>query len=215
VLGRILEFKKQRSENTSQVNRFLAYRCDAQFLQQYLAADRDYLKKLNLWSYLDSISEIGVVCRLHSFSLLPEEDRKRHVATIRDLAVDTPDSGFLDKDVRALLDPDEFQECLTHVRSNLLLQLDDCISNWRSNCRDEDDPEEYFSTLETTLKDFRKEFATDQHVQKAIDTGLEEIKSIVDDLQSDRPSPRRSSNTMGSLEDTWEGSRSIFDDVDE
>ncbi|WP_213290536.1 hypothetical protein [Bradyrhizobium sp. sGM-13] len=215
VLGRILEFKKQRSENTSQVNRFLAYRCDAQFLQQYLAAEPSYLKSLNLWSYLDSISEIGVVCRLHSFSLLPEEDRKRHIATIRELAVDTPDSGFLDGEVRALFTPDELEECLTHVRSNLLLKLDDCISNWRFNCGGEDDPEEYFSTLEATLRDFKKEFAADQNVQKAIDTGLERIKSIIDDLQSDRPSPRRSSNTMGSLEDTWEGSRSIFDDVDE
>jgi hypothetical protein len=215
VLGRILKFKNQRSENSSQVNRFLAYRCDAQFLQQYLAAEDSYLKSLNLWSYLDSISEIGVVCRLHSFSLLPEEDRKRHIATIRDLAVDTPDSGFLDREVRALFTPDEFEECLTHLRSNLLLKLDDCISNWRFNCGHEDDPEEYFSTLETTLRDFKKEFASDQIVQKEIDDGLERIKSIIDDLQSDRPSPRRSSNTLGSLEDTWEGSRSIFDDVDE
>jgi hypothetical protein len=215
VLGRILEFKNQRSENNSQINRFLAHRCDAQFLQQYLAADQDYLKTLNLWSYLDSISEIGVICRLHSFSLLPEADRKRHIATIRDLAVDTPDSGFLDEDVRALFNPEEFQECLTHVRSNLLLQMDDCISKWRFNCRDEDDPEEYFSSLEAALNDFKKEFAADPKVQKAINTGLEEIKSIVDDLQSERPSPRRSSNTIGSLEETWEGSRSIFDDVDE
>lgn len=205
----------QRSENSSHVNRFLAYRCDAQFLQQYLAAEPGYLKSLDLWSYLDAVSEIGVVCRLHSFSLLPEEDRKRHISTIRDLAVDTPDSGFLDKEVRALFSPDEFEECLTHVRSNLLLKLDDCISNWRFNCGSEDDPEEYFSTLEATLKDFRKEFAADESVQAAIDTGLEEIQTTIDDLRSDRPPPRRGSNPIGSLQDTWEGSRSIFDDVDE
>jgi hypothetical protein len=212
VLGRILQFKKQRSENSTQVNRFLAYRCDAQFLQQYLAADVGFLKTLNLWSYLDSISEIGVVCRLHSLALLPEEERKRHIAKIRDLAVDTPDSGFLDNEVRALFTPNE---CLAHVRSYLLSQLDDCISNWRFNCGHDDDPDAYFSILEATLRDFKKEFAAYQNVEKAIDVGLADIQSTIDDLRSDRPSQRRTPGSMSSLEDSWEGTRSIFDDVDE
>ncbi|MCK1705040.1 hypothetical protein IVA86_27445 [Bradyrhizobium sp. 146] len=215
VLGRIFAFKKQRSENRDQINRFLAYRCDAQFLQQYLAAEPNYLQSLNMWSYLDTISEIGVVCRLHTFSLLPEDDRKRHVTKICELAVDTPDSGILDKDVRALFNADEFEECLANVRSNLLLKLDDCIGTWRLNCGYDDDPEEYFSALEVTLKDFKKEFSVDEAVEKAIDSGLLHIQSIVEDLRSDRPSPRRKPDIMDSLEDTWEGSRSIFDDVDE
>lgn len=215
VLGRIRDFKKLRSENSSQVNRFLAYRCDAQFIQQYLAAEPGFVTSLKLWSYLDTISEIGVVCRLNSISLLPEDDRKRHIATIRDLAVDTPDSGFLDDDIRALFTTEEFADCLAHVRGSLLLKLDDCISNWRFNCGHEDDPAEYFSTLESTLNDFRKEFATDKQVEEAIDAGLKKIQELVDDLQSDRPPRRSSSSLMGSLEDTWEGSRSIFDDVDE
>jgi len=215
VLARILKFKKERSENSSQINRFLAYRCDAQFLQQYLTADPDYLKTLNLWSYLDSISEIGVVCRLHTLSLLPESERQRHVATIRDLAVDTPDSGFLDDDVRALFSPDEFEECLAHVRSKLLLQLDDCISNWRFNYRDKEDPEEYFTLLKSALDDFKKKFAADPEVEEAINSGLAEIDSIIEDLQADRPSPQRNSDLLGSLTEAHEGSRSIFDDVDE
>ncbi|MBH5373370.1 nSTAND3 domain-containing NTPase [Bradyrhizobium glycinis] len=215
VLSRVLAFKRQRSENRDQVNRFLAYRCDAQFLKQYLDAEPDFLQSLHMWSYLDTISEIGVVCRLRTHSLLPEEDRKRHVAKICELAVDTPDSGFLDEEVRALFTADEFEECLVNVRSNLLLKLDNCISNWRLNCGSEDDPEEYFSTLETTLKNFKKEFAVDEDVEAAIDSGLQDIQSIVEDLQSDRPAPRRSSNTMASIEDSWEGSRSVFDDVDE
>ena len=113
--------------------------------------------------------------------------------------------------------PEEFKEALDHIRSILLLDLDGCVDTWRQNYSKGDDPENYFSELESALKEYREEFAEDASMVDFINRGLEAIDQNIEELRLDMPDE---SNTGGYHADTEHrgesgGSRSIFDDVDQ
>ena len=143
-MARIEIFYKIRRENEDSVNRFLSYRCDREFLLQYTIRNPNFISNLRVGSYLYAVSDVNVIVRLHEFGLLPESKRNSVVATIRDLAVDMPDSGFLRDRIRQLLTEQELDELFVHIRQALLPNLVDHIDNWRSNYNGDDDPEELF-----------------------------------------------------------------------
>ncbi len=143
-MARIENFYKIRRENEDSVNRFLSYRCEREFLLQYSVRNPTFIPSLRVGSYLYAVSDVNVIVRFHEFGLLPESKRNSVVATIRDLAVDIPDSGFLRHRIRQLFTEQEFDEILVHIRQEFLPNLVDHIDNWRSNYNGDDDPEDYF-----------------------------------------------------------------------
>ena len=75
---------------------FLANRCSADFLKLYLEVDQQALNRcLSFGSYLSAIPELPVLAKLHECGLLPEEDHRKIVETISELAVETPDADWL------------------------------------------------------------------------------------------------------------------------
>ena len=76
---------------------FLASRCSRTFLEVYLSVDTELIDRcLRFGSYLSGVPDLAVLARLHSAGLLPEEQRLKALATVSDLAVETPDDGWLD-----------------------------------------------------------------------------------------------------------------------
>ena len=69
----------------------------------------------------------SVFATLHHHRLLPESERKRFVTEVTELAIDTPDSGFLDEDLQSIFTADELQQTLQTVREKLLPNLDNVI----------------------------------------------------------------------------------------
>ncbi len=198
-------------------NRFLAYRCDKQFVQQYLIQHPLFISSLPIWSHLNAISEEPVFTRLYEFGLLPEEERRRFVTEVTKLAVDTPDSGFLSESSRTLFKPDELRNALETVRSELLPNLDDVVWNWRLNFnRRDSSPQSYFNSLVGELEGFKEEFESDAEAVARIDAALEAIDEAVNDLSSEEEdSEPRGSSEWRSGTSLGSGDRSIFDDVDE
>ena len=94
ICQRVEGFAALKRENGDQVNRFLGARCGKGFLVRYLARNPEFLSSLRLWSYLSAISDVQVVNALYRNKLLPEEERMRHIAVVRQLAVETPDFGL-------------------------------------------------------------------------------------------------------------------------
>jgi hypothetical protein len=217
IITRARGFLNARRENRDAVNRFLAWRCDKAFLAAYIADDPAFIGQLRIHSYLYAVSDVGVVARLHKLGLLPEAERERHVATIRELAVDTPDTGFLTEPVSSLFTDEEFADTLDHVRRGLLYDLGSCIESWEYNYSSNDDPENYFSTLKSALMEYREAFDNDDQALAFIDKGIVKIDKVVEDLQSELPpEPDSDDYFRGGVHDEERAdARSTFDDVDQ
>lgn len=215
---RIERFLAETRQNRDSVNRFLAHRCDRYFLSSFIARNPTFVSALQVGSYLSAVSDVDVIVRLHQFDLLPEAERLQHVSTIRALAINTPDSDFLRDDIRSLFTTTEFNEILDEVREKLLPSLSTCITEWKHNHDGEEDPEAYFDLLKSALSDYRKALDEDIESVGYIDIGLDEIQNAIEELQQELPQEPDYDHDgyLGSSKggDSFEGSRSIFDDVD-
>ncbi|WP_459724437.1 hypothetical protein [Sideroxyarcus sp. TK5] len=216
LLTRIDSFYSKRRENEDSVNRFLSYRCDKEFLSLYISRKSDFVANLRVGSYLYAISDVDVIVRLHQFQLLPESKRLSVISRIRDLAVNTPDSGFLRMDIRQLFTQSELNELLDYVKQTLLPNIDERINSWREDYNGDDDPEDYFSELKSTLIKYQKAFDEDISAVCDIDHALHEIDEIVEELRSEMPAEPDSDDFFGTSIQGGQpsDSRSTFDDVD-
>jgi len=207
--------KKQESKRT--LHRFLTHRCNKEFLTRYIRRNPRFIEDLRVGSYLYAVSDVDVIVRLHEFGLLPEQKRLDVIGTIRELAVDTPDSGFLQRGIRDIFTEDEFNEILEHVRSILLPNLDDQIQSWRLNYNGEDAPDGYFAELKWALENFRDEFADSENAATYITAALMEIEEVIEELRSEPPEEPDSEDYYGrsSSDRERDDTRSIFDDVDQ
>ncbi len=160
-----------------------------------------------------------MIARLHEFGLLPKTKRVTVAAAIRELAVETPDSGFLREGVRELLTPEEFAAILDDVRTKLLPHLGTTIRDWRDNFYQgtDDDPESHFAELVSALKEFRDELTENPDAAVQIESALSEIKEVIAELLSDQPQEPDSDDFRGhdSGGGSDDSSRSVFDDVDQ
>jgi energy-coupling factor transporter ATP-binding protein EcfA2 len=216
LLTRIEPYFGKRRENEDRVNRFLSYRCDKEFLALYIARNTNFVANLRVGSYLYAISDVDVIVRLNQLELLPESKRLGVVSVIRDLAVDTPDSGFLREEIRQIFTQTELDELLDYVKETLLPNLEKHIDDWRSNYDGDYDPDDHFSDLKSTLKDYREVFDDDIHAVCDIDRALDKIDEVVEELRSEMPAEPDSDDFFGGRTQGSEpgDSRSVFDDVD-
>lgn len=216
LLERIESFDATKWEEKDKLYHFLAYRCDREFLKRYITRNPQFITKLTAYSYLNAVSDVGVITRLHEYGLLPEQKRLNVVAEIRRLAVDTPDSGFLRQEIRNILTQAEFDDILEYVRRELLPNLDEQIYNWRSNYIRDDDPEDYFDELERALKNYLNEFRESAAAVEKLEGALAEIEQIIEEIESELPpEPDWDEDYRGSsVGGERDGSRSVFDDVD-
>lgn len=216
LLSRLDKFDFNKSEDKRELHHFLAYRCNREFLGQFIAKYPGFISDLRVGSYLYAVSDVNVIVRLHEFGLLPEDKRVQVVSAIRELAVSTPDAGLLREDIRALHTPAEFEATLEDVKLNLLPNLADTIANWRDNFyHNEEDPESYFEPLTSALKDFQEELTVYTEATRQIQAALADIKETVMDLMAETPEkPDDDDDYSGGSSGSGDDSRSIFDDVD-
>src|SRR5208283_1596111 len=96
----------------------------------------------------------------------------------------------------------ELADILNHVRTDLIMRLDEQLDNWDSNYTTEQDPDEYFAPLIETLKDYRKIFDRDSESAAKIDDILAEIDSVLDELRPEyRPTSDFNSDAQHLLND--------------
>lgn len=213
---RIKAFMAETRESKDPLNRFLASRCDRDFLSGFIAKNPGYISALRIGSYLSAVSDVDVLVRFHMLALLPEVERLRHVAAIRIFAVETPDADFLRERFRPLFTTAELEDILGEVRSQLLPNISKCVDDWKSNHDGETDPDDHFNLLKSALTDYQEALSTDIDSVAFIDAGLEVIQKVIDALRLELPQEPddedffRDSPRGGSSDN----SRSIFDDVD-
>lgn len=219
LMDRIESFGNIKRQNKNGLHRFLAYRCDRDFLTRYITRYPQFISSLRVGSYFYAVSDIDVIVRLHEFGLLPESTRQSVISAIRELAVETPDAGFLQEKIRELFTRDELNDVLEHVRKELLPNLSDVISNWRWNYNTDtdEDPEDYFYELTNALRDYQSEFTNDQDAVAYIEAALVQIDEEIEELRQEQPSEDHSNDFYGksSTSETHNSIRSVFEDVDQ
>jgi hypothetical protein len=216
-ITRILAFHADRRENRDAVNRFLAFRCGADFLQRLLTRSPDYIAQLYVMSYFYAVSAIDVLNRLHAVALLPEEIRLAHVATVRELAVRTPDAGFLDRETVSFLTELEVLEILEDVRTKLLPGLSNEVDRWNDNYDPTESPSDYFSSLKSALNKFADAFDDEIEALAQIQSGFDAIDEAIarrDGEGGDSPDHGEYYNRTAQGP-SGADSRSIFEDVDD
>ncbi len=216
VIKKIKSFDTTKWFNKSSLCRFLSYRCNKIFLSKFMCEFPEFISQLSVGSYIYANSDIDVLVRLHEFDLLPEEQRIKAVSSIKELAIDIPDSGFLRDNIRGLMSHNELSDILQLVQNSLLPNLDDQIDNWRSNYDGEDEPDAYFEELKSSLDDYSNEFEENEMSLMQIKEAIERIDGVIEDLKSEYTPSEDDFFEKSKSSDVpkHDNTRSVFDDVD-
>lgn len=206
---------------------FLAFRCSPAFLKVYLDIDASLIDRcLRIGSYLSGNPELTVLARLREIGLLPEPKRLRALATIGDLAIQTPDADWLRMGVMNLLFTDqELAAILARVRLELIPNLEDTLIDWSSN-EQGDSAEQYYEPLEEALKAYAEALRDDAGAQEALEQALSDVDYLRSEASywrdDDTEDMHSNAGQPSAYDFTWQkpvanpdpGSRSVFDDVD-
>lgn len=214
---------------------FLADRCSKEFLEIYLSIDQGfYGKALRIGSYLETNYLLKILARLYPLGLLSEDQRLSVVNSVSELAVETPDSGWLDMpELDALLSEGERAAIMSRVREVLIPSLDEELRNWKFN-EQGDSTEEYYAPLKEALERYKDELSEFPECVTALEFAISSVGELEaeasswnnEDVDYDdrtmedapfRNADRESGESPVPLEDIRDlnvQDRDIFDDVD-
>lgn len=197
--------------------RFLASRCSKEFLSLYLKQDPDMLKRVSEPGQSLSFSpEVALAVRLHGFGLLPEENRKKFIETVSNLAIKGHDVLALDDvAIRSVLTDIEFEELVQAVRTDLIPKLGAVRTTAQSNHDSSESPDEHMQNVLESFNTLKKRFSEDADAVNIIQRETDLANEWIAETEPSEPSV--SPRTLGTVEPSEgkHGSRSIFDDIDD
>ena len=196
----------------SAVLSFLARKSSDSFLRVYLTVDPDLLGSLvRFTSYLSVVQEPNVLARLHQADLLSESIRLEAVEQVTDLAVETPDSGWLKGDAwKVLLRPHERVLIMERVRTELVGQLEYDI-DWLGEGR-----ELGYDPVVSALRGYEEAFQNegDHETARAFAEVLRRYSELPERFYDDDDRLDRRPLTGSRLAPPPSTGRSMFDDID-
>jgi hypothetical protein len=236
VAERVSKIRFERGSETwrwiDRQNSFLANRCSTSFLRQYLGIDIELISRcLRIGPYMSSDSGLPVLATLHSAGLLPEGNRLKALTEVGELAIDWPDSDWLDiKSLETLFTDEERAGLLERVKLELIPNLNGLYWNWHSN-EQGDSADEYYKPLEDALERYAEAFSDDAVTRLALEAALVKVEEMrlkadywTDEDGNPKYPPLSTADRSASAEDLSPALslrsvrdadvRSIFDDVD-
>lgn len=197
--------------------RFLASRCSKEFLALYLEQDPDILKHVSEPGPSLSFSpEVDLAVRLHGYGLLPEESRKKFIATVSNLAIEGDDVLALnDDEMRGVFTDSEFNELVERVQTDLLPTLADVRKKVQRNHDSSETPDEHMQNILESFSTLKKFFSDDENAVKIIQQEINLANDWI--AETEPPEEKVSPRTLGIVapSDERNGTRSIFDDIDD
>lgn len=217
VSARLESALKSEEKTQDSIYGFLSFRCSCDFLSVFLRRNKEFVAGLRVGAYLTAVSDVRLLGRLHEFNLLSEDTRKAVVAAIGEIAIDTPDSGFMRKGIKGLFTDQELIEIMEEVRRKVMPSIPELIDSCKNNYFS-GDVDSHFEELESTIKDFGAHFENSggELLADKVRTGLDLIAEAITEIkQNQDPDPESVSfPSSKSTTDTEDASHSIFDDVD-
>jgi hypothetical protein len=202
------------------VDDFLASRCSAEFLTEYLRRHVNVFERVSRPGLsLNAVSEVDLAIRLNQLGLLPEEYRETFVSTVVDYTIQGDDFYAAEsRGIQSMFTLTELGAFRDQVRSELVPNLADVRRNWQSNRDSDYSPAEFLEPLLDGFSQLKKTFAGDLKVVQAIDREIELANDWIADESSEEPErdrPARKFGDVNSPEQPIPNSRSLFDDIDE
>jgi hypothetical protein len=202
----------------SRVRRFLAHRCSAEFLAEYVEKHPELLSGVaQPGLFLDSVPEVLLASKLHECGILPEDKRKMFVATVTEYAVEGQDlQGLENPYVREVFTEEEFEEMRSRVRAEVLPRLADIRLDWELNASGDQSPDEYMQPLLDSYEILKREFGHDDEAVAAIERQMEHVNVWVGEQMPEEPDDDGRERRLGNVKarDASRVGRSVFDDVD-
>jgi len=204
----------------SRLDGFLSSRCSKDFLVQYIEQHPDVLARVsNPGLFLHSVSEVDVAIRLHELGLLPEEHRKKFVATVTSYALEGEDLyGLESLQIQSTFTSDELMEFRARVRTELVPKLADVRRTWQGNHGSDQRPDEHMEPLLNSFSALKEEFADDPAILSDIEREIQRTQEWISENTPDESKENRKARIFGDV-DTQDQPpvhlRGIFDDVDE
>jgi hypothetical protein len=165
--------------------------------------------------FLDTVPEVRLAERLQEFGLLPDENRRKFVATVSEYALSGRDGDALnDAGIRRLFSDAEFDELLYRARTELLPRLSEVRREWQSDHRSSDPPDEHMQQLLELFDALKERFCDDSDAATIIDREIGLANEWIGENTPDES--EKSSRKLGKVEGPTKphSSRSIFDDID-
>ena len=225
MLTRLREFSKSKAYKTTvlsvwgakfELQRFLARRCSKEFLLLYLEENPDLVDRVSEPGlFLYAVSEVDLAVRLHELGLLPEDKRRKFVATVSEYAVRGDDLYGLDGiDIRSVFEDHEFEELLQNVRTQLLPRLSDVRIDWQLNRESSEPPDEHMQQLLESFEILKKHFGEDAGAVAIVERETRLANEWIAENTAEEPD--RIPRALGKIEtpDKPPSTRSIFDDID-
>ena len=202
------------------LHNFLGSRCSKEFLIQYIDGHPDILERVSEPGiFLSAVSEVRLAIRLHKLGLLPEEHRKRFVATVISYALDGEDLYAVESiRIQSVFTPAELSDFRRRIRTELLPKLDEVRHAWQSNRDSDRAPDEHIQPLLDSFSALKEEFASESKIVSAINREIALAEAWISEKLADESDEDASDRTFGDIEggeDLSGQHRDIFDDVDQ
>lgn len=226
VIERLVKYKSSSAYKTDwmsgwgarrEVLGFLVGRCGKRFLEAYLTADPTIVESIvNPRLYLDFSVEVDLAIRLFKLDLLPEDARKSLVENVCRYAYSGEDARVLnDPELRSLLNDKELRRLREALRTKVLPRIDEVRLEHQAGREPNDEPEWHMRRFERLLAAIESEYPESRRISNVI----KKERLYVQEWINENPPETDNSNTrdITVVEATvsHDGTRSIFDDIDE
>lgn len=226
MIGRLTAYKASSAYKTEWMSSwgarrdllgFLAGRCCKQFLEAYLAVDQALIGSIvNPRPYLEFSAEVDLAVRLFKFGLLPEHARKSLIEAVSKYALNGEDARVLsDPELRSLLNDKDRSRLREGVRTKVLPRIEEVRFEHQAGRAPEDDPEWHMRRFTQLLTSIEEEYPKSWRIKRIVKKERLQVQEWIDENPTESDNSNARDITIDEPSASHDGSRSIFDDVDE
>jgi len=196
---------------------FLAVRCNKQFLERYLATDRELVQSIVKPSlYLEFSAEVDLAIRLFKLGLLPEDARMTLIEIVSKYACAGDDARVLnDPELRSLLNGKELSKLQNSLRTEVLPRIEQLRLEHQEGRERDRDPEWHMRRYVQLLSSIEFVYPESWRIRRIIKKERLQVQEWIDQNPTEADGTLAREITVNELNENHEGARSIFDDIDD
>ena len=195
VLKKLMETRRNPNRFPDPVSNFLAHRCRGDFLEKYFTECESMTSLPNEIKYLDSIRDaMRILSRMHLDGRLPEEIRLATIKKIYSLAENEYSYEVITKNPLVDLMTEEEKNTLKALIKDAILSKGyDLIYDISQDWSKENEPSDFFSEYEDTLRSIMDETEDEEERSKAAEL-MDDLDSLINEMERERDLSDQSSH---------------------
>jgi len=196
---------------------FLVGRCSKQFLEAYLSVDHKLVETILKPTHpLEYSVEIDLAIRLFKLGLLSEDARRTLVGTVSEYARTGEDARVLcDPELRSLLNEKELNRLREWVRTEVLPRIEEVRLEHQANRDPDDDSEWHMRRFTQLLTSIEETYPQSRRISNIVKREHLLVQEWINENPTEADNSASREITVDEPSASPDGSRSIFDDIDE